>query len=87
VREDFYRSAPCVAILSCNFPIARARRWISERKQKTRTMRDTVAADIVVAFLLSNDAVQAHRPEFGGGTSGETVLEAGACVVSTCAGV
>lgn len=44
-----------------------------------KTMRgSTVAAAIIVAFLLSNCAVQGHSPEFGGDVCGKTVLEVGA---------
>jgi len=54
---------------------------------KTTKCEPTAAAAIVVAFLLSNGAVQDHWPEFGGGASSENVLEAGVEAVSTCAGV
>jgi hypothetical protein len=50
---------------------------LARESKKAKTMQDpTAAAAIVVAFLLSNGAVQGHWPEFGGGICGKTVWEA-----------
>jgi hypothetical protein len=50
---------------------------LREKAKKMKTMQDPpAAAAIIVAFLLSNGALQGHWPEFGGGICGKTVLEA-----------
>jgi hypothetical protein len=52
---------------------------LARESKKVKTMQDPpAAAAIIIAFLLSNGAVQGHWPEFGGGICGKTVLEAGA---------